>query len=210
MFITFEGPEGSGKSTQARILAERLRGCALDVLLTREPGGTTISDQIRSMLLDHRHGEMEPVTEALLFAASRAQHVAECIRPHLDRGDIVLCDRFADSTFAYQGYGLGQNVQMLRVLTEIATGGLLPNITVYLDLPVEVGLARKRMGLDELAGEWNRLDARELAFHQRVRDGYYALIAEEPERWYVFDAQQPINILAEQIWQRVAAPVGIS
>lgn len=210
MFITFEGPEGSGKSTQAKLLAERLRAYGQAVLLTREPGGTPISDRIRALLLDHHHGEMRPVTEALLFAASRAQHVAERVRPYLAAGGIVLCDRFTDSTFAYQGYGLEQDLDMLRALTDIATGGLYPDLTVYLDLPVEAGLARKRSKPDQLAIEWNRLDARELAFHQRVREGYHALIAMDPERWAIFDAQQPVNVLAERIWQHVAMRLGLS
>lgn len=209
MFITFEGPEGSGKSTQARLLAERLRTYEINVLLTREPGGTAISDEIRALLLDHRHGEMHPLTEALLFAASRAQHVVERIRPHLHVGGIVLCDRFTDSTFAYQGYGLGQDLDMLRNLTTIATQGLQPDLTVYLDLPVDVGLARKQATAEQ-AVEWNRLDARELAFHQRVRDGYYALIEAAPERWLIFDAQQSVNIVADQIWQQIAPRLGLN
>jgi dTMP kinase len=202
MFITFEGPEGSGKSTQARLLADRLRAAGHDVLLTREPGGTALGDQIRTLLLDHVHGEMHAVTEALLFAADRAQHVHERMRPHLEQGGVVLCDRFADSTFAYQGYGLGQDLHMLRALTTIATGGLHPDLTLLLDLSVDVGLQRKRQA--QHAEEWNRLDARELAFHRRVRHGYDALVAAEPQRWRVFDAQQPVNTLGEQIWLQVA------
>jgi len=202
MFITFEGPEGSGKSTQARMLAERLHAVGCVVLLTREPGGTAIGDQIRTLLLDHGHGEMHATTEALLFAADRAQHVHERIRPHLEQGGVVLCDRFADSTWAYQGYGLGQDLEMLRRLTAIATGGLSPDLTLLLDLPVDVGLQRKRQA--QHAAEWNRLDARELAFHRRVRNGYHALAAADPQRWLVFDAQQPVTTLADQIWTQVA------
>lgn len=202
MFITLEGPEGSGKSTQARMLAEHLRADGCAVLLTREPGGTDIGDQIRTLLLDHPHGDMQAITEALLFAAARAQHVHERIQPHLAQGGVVVCDRFADSTFAYQGYGLGQDLPMLRTLTAIATGGLLPEVTLLLDLPVEAGLERKRHGGQH--AEWNRLDARELAFHQRVRDGYHALVATEPQRWHMFDAAQPAATLAEQIWASVA------
>ena len=202
MFITFEGPEGSGKSTQARLLAERLQALGCDVLLTREPGGTPLGDQIRSLLLGHEHGEMHATTEALLFAAARAQHVHERIRPQLARGGVVLCDRFADSTLAYQGYGLQQNLRMLRTLTAIATGGTQPDLTLLLDLPVDAGLQRKRQ--EAQAGEWNRLDARELAFHGRVRDGYQALAASEPRRWLKFDADQPVAALAEQIWLVIA------
>jgi dTMP kinase len=207
MFITLEGPEGSGKSTQARMLTERLRAAGCDVLLTREPGGTALGDQIRALLLDHGHGDMHAATEALLFAADRAQHVHERMHPHLVQGGVVLCDRFADSTFAYQGYGLGQDLEMLRTLTMIATGGLQPDLTLLLDLPVDAGLQRKRQAQQH--EEWNRLDARECAFHQRVRDGYHALVAAEPRRWLVFDAQQPVAILAEQIWAQVAPQLSI-
>jgi dTMP kinase len=202
MFITFEGPEGSGKSTQARLLADRLRAAGDDVLLTREPGGTPLGDQIRALLLDHEHGEMHATTEALLFAAARAQHVHERIRPQLARGGIVLCDRFADSTLAYQGYGLDQDLEMLRTLTALATGGTQPDLTLLLDLPVDVGLQRKRH--EAQANEWNRLDARELAFHQRVRGGYHVLAAAEPRRWTTFDADQPVAALAGQIWLAIA------
>ncbi len=202
MFITFEGPEGSGKSTQARLLAERLRASGHDVLLTREPGGTPLGDQIRALLLGHAHGEMHATTEALLFAAARAQHVRECIRPQLARGGVVLCDRFADSTLAYQGYGLGQDLPMLHTLAAIATDGTQPDLTLLLDLPVDAGLWRKRQ--ETQAGEWNRLDARELVFHRRVRDGYHALAAAEPRRWITFDAEQPVAALANHIWLAIA------
>ncbi len=202
MFITFEGPEGSGKSTQARLLAERLRASGHDVLLTREPGGTPLGDQIRALLLGHEHGEMHATTEALLFAAARAQHVRECIRPQLARGGVVLCDRFAASTLAYQGYGLGQDLPMLHTLAAIATDGTQPDLTLLLDLPVDAGLRRKRQ--ETQAGEWNRLDARELVFHQRVRDGYHSLAAAEPRRWITFDAEQPVVALANHIWLAIA------
>jgi dTMP kinase len=217
LFITFEGPEGSGKSTQARRLYERLEEANYPVILTREPGGTRISDLIRRIVLDLKHSEMDATTETLLFSAARAQHVAERIRPYLERGGIVVCDRFADSTLAYQGFGLGQNLDDLRVLTHIATGGLQPELTVYLDLPVQDGLERKRKAAQRLASpsplsplssvlddaEWNRLDARELAYHERVRNGYLELIKLEPARWLVLDARLPIHELATHIWQVV-------
>src|SRR5687767_6099185 len=199
LFITFEGPEGSGKSTQARRLYERMEAAGFKVILAREPGGTQISDMIRRILLDLRNTEMHATTEALLFAASRAQLVAERIRPYLEFGGIVVCDRFADSTYAYQGYGLGRDLRELRTITRIATGGLEPDLTVYLDLPAREGLDRKRSASGRSAmtsplspppggersppAEWNRLDARELAFHERVYQGYQTLIAAEPERW---------------------------
>jgi dTMP kinase len=202
MFITFEGPEGSGKSTQARLLAERMRAAGCSVLLTREPGGTPLGDQIRVLLLSHEYGEMHATTEALLFAAARAQHVRARIQPQLARGGVVLCDRFADSTLAYQGYGLGQDLQMLHALTAIATGGTQPELTLLLDLPVDVGLQRKRQ--EAQASEWNRLDARALAFHRRVRSGYHTLAAAEPRRWIKLDADQSVAALADQIWVAIA------
>jgi dTMP kinase len=166
-------------------------------------------------VLDLQHTEMAPTTETLLFSAARAQLVSEVIRPYLQQGGIVLCDRYADSTFAYQGYGLGRDMAELRTITDAATGGLRPNITIYLDLSAEEGLERKWRKRQELrprspvnlpAGparetpvEWNRLDARELAYHQRVEAGYRALIAQDPERWYLFDARQSIDTLADHI-----------
>lgn len=212
LFITFEGPEGCGKSTQARLLYERLHMRGYPVILTREPGGTRISDMIRRIVLDLQHTEIAPTTETLLFSAARAQLVSQVIRPYLEQGGIVICDRYADSTYAYQGCGLGRDLNELRAVTEIATGGLQPDITIYLDLSAQEGLERKRRkrqeGVDAqsqsaelpVAGEdWNRLDARELAYHQRVEAGYRSLIAQEPTRWRMFDARQSIDLLTEQI-----------
>lgn len=209
LFITFEGPEGAGKSTQARRLYERLQAAGYPVILTREPGGTRIGELIRRILIDLRHTEMAPTTETLLFSAARAQLVSELIRPYLATGGIVVCDRYADSTFAYQGYGLGRDLDELRVITAVATGGLKPDLTFYLQIDVEVGLQRKRAGRErtETSGgqpvEWNRLDERDLAYHQRVAYGFAELMAQEPERWYALDASQPVDVLAEQIWQAV-------
>ena len=211
LFITFEGPEGSGKSTQARRLRERLVAVGYPAMLTREPGGTRIGDLIRGIILDRRHEEMAAATEALLFSAARAQHVVERIRPQLESGAIVVCDRFADSTYAYQGYGQGRDLEELRTITRIATGGLCPDITIYLDLPVVDGLARKQpaAGGQHATGdtgadpEWNRLDAREIAFHERVRAGYHTLIAAEPGRWLCFDATVERNTLTNQIWEQL-------
>ena len=211
LFVTFEGPEGSGKSTQIRYLYERVAAMGLAVVRTKEPGGTPIGDMIRAILLDAAHGEMNAVTETLLFAAARAQHVAELIRPRLAVGGVVLCDRYADSTYAYQGYGSGRALEELRTVTRLATGGLMPDITVYLDIAVEQGLQRKRSALQPAASvaddempEWNRLDAREIAFHERVRNGYAALIAAEPQRWLSFDATLERDHLADAIWERLA------
>jgi dTMP kinase len=220
VFITFEGTEGSGKSTQARLLYEQLHARHYPVILVREPGGTRIGDLIRRIVLDLQHTEMAPTTETLLFAASRAQLVTEVIRPYLQQGGVVLCDRYADSTYAYQGYGLGRDIDELRAITAAATSGLRPDMTVFLDLSAEEGLERKRRKrqdrprwqgeqsappteLRTAPVEWNRLDARELAYHQRVEAGYRELIASDPERWQRFDARQPISALSEQILAEV-------
>ncbi len=186
MFITLEGPEGSGKTTQLPKLADYLRKSGFDVLTTREPGGTSISEQIRTVLHNLENKEMNPRTEILLFQASRAQLVEQVIRPHLAKGGVVVSDRYADSTLAYQGYGHQVDIEHLRVLVTFATGGLKPDLTILLDVDVEIGLRRK-----ELKGEWNRLDAYNLEFHQRVRQGYLHLVRAEPQRWEVIDASQP-------------------
>ncbi len=186
MFITLEGPEGSGKSSQLPDLAEFLRGQGWDVLTTREPGGTPIGDQIRQILMRLDNQELHPRTEILLFLASRAQLVEQVIKPALREGKLVLCDRFGDSTLAYQGYGHGLNLDTLRTMLDFATDKLKPDLTLLLDVNVEVGLQRKRK-----EDEWNRLDAYALAFHQRVREGYHELCRQEPGRWRLIDAMQP-------------------
>jgi dTMP kinase len=186
MFITLEGPEGSGKTSHMNPLAEYLRQRGYDVLTTREPGGTAISDQVRSILTRMENKAMNPRTEILLFCAARAQLVDEVIRPHLLEGQVVLSDRYADSTLAYQGYGHGVDREFLRRLLDFATGGLWPDLTVLLDIESEAGLQRKR----KAGGEWNRLDDYELAFHQRVREGYHEMVRYEPKRWQMIDANQ--------------------
>ncbi len=202
MFITLEGPEGSGKTSQLPILAEYLRKHGFDVLTTREPGGTSISEQIRTVLHNLENKEMNPRTEILLFQASRAQLVEQVIRPHLLKGGVVLSDRYADSTLAYQGYGHRVELEKLKAIVSFATGGLKPDLTILLDVDVETGLKRK-----ELKGEWNRLDAYDLEFHQRVRQGYLLLVKNEPERWVIIDAahsparvqQEMQHIIAERL-----------
>lgn len=186
MFITLEGPDGSGKSMQIPALAEHIRGLGFEVLTTREPGGTFIGDQIREVIMRLDNKSMHPRTEILLFCAARAQIVAEVIRPHLERGVVVISDRYADSTLAYQGYGHGIDLAVLRQLLAFATGGLTPDMTLLFDVDVETGLARRQNG----GGEWNRLDDYELAFHRRVRAGYLELAADEPQRWVRIDAGQ--------------------
>jgi dTMP kinase len=192
LFITFEGPDGSGKTTQIELLAESLRDQGHQVLITREPGGTSVGDQIRSVVHDVKNAEMRRETEFLLYSASRAQLVREVIQPHLKRGGTVLCDRFADSSMAYQGYGRELDLDMVSCITQFATGGLRPDLTVYLDLPVEVGLQRKESAHATQTGEWNRLDQQALDFHQRVREGYLRMAEADPERWLAIDAAQSI------------------
>jgi len=186
MFITLEGPEGSGKSMQICDLADFLRQQGRQVLTTREPGGTFIGDQIREVIMRMENTMMSPRAEILLFCAARAQIVEEVIRPNLEKGLVVISDRYADSTLAYQGYGHGLDLAILRQILHFATGGLVPDLTLLLDVDVEVGLKRRRIG----GGEWNRLDAQQLAFHQRVRQGYLKMAAEEPDRWRTIDARQ--------------------
>ncbi|MCB2214313.1 dTMP kinase [bacterium] len=184
MFITLEGPDGSGKTSQIPALEEFLRQKGYDVVVTREPGGTDVGDQIRDILMNLKNTAIVPRTEVLLFQAARAQHVEEVINPALAAGKVVICDRFGDSTLAYQGYGHPKiDLENLRHLVNYATGGLKPDLTLFLDLPIKEGLARKLS-----QSEWNRLDAYAEAFHTRVYQGYQALVKEEPERWCVIDA----------------------
>ncbi len=187
MFITLEGPDGSGKTSHVKPLAEWLEGRGYRVHTAREPGGTAISEQIRSVLHDLKNTEMHPHTETLLYQAARAQIVEQVLRPKLAEGWIVLCDRYADSTLAYQGYGHQQDLDEVRALVRYATGGLVPDLTLLLDVDVETGLRRRQKS----GGEWNRLDAYDLEFHRRVRDGYWELVKQEPGRWVVVDAGQP-------------------
>ena len=195
-FITFEGPEGSGKSTQIRLLAQWLREQGHDVIQTREPGGTEIGDQLRHVLHDVANTAMASTTEILLYSASRAQLVAELIRPHLTTPNtIILCDRYYDSTLAYQGYGRGLDLNDLRTITQFATGGLVPDLTFLLDIDVEQGISRRIVNDEEM----NRLDLEAIEFHQRVREGYHALVELEPERWVVVDADRPISTIQAEL-----------
>jgi dTMP kinase len=208
MFITFEGPEGSGKTIQARLLAEYLRSRDLPVLLTREPGGTEIGDQIRSVLHDTRNTAMLPAAEILLYSASRAQIVGQVIRPALEAGQIVLCDRYADSTLAYQGYGRRLGLQTLRLVTAFATGGLVPDLTIYLDISVEAGLRRKQVAFQSGQGEWNRMDQQSTDFYRRVREGYLDMAAQEPGRWALVNADRDIQEIHAEVRSLVEKRVG--
>ena len=197
MFITLEGPDGSGKSIQVPDLASFLRQQGYEVLTTREPGGTSIGDQIRQVIMKLGNTSMHPRTEILLFCAARAQIVEEVLRPNLERGVVVISDRYADSTLAYQGYGHGVDLDELRRLLAFTTGGLKPDLTLLLDVDVVEGLKRRQTG----GGEWNRLDAYEISFHQRVRQGYLELVKTEPQRWRVIDASQSPEMVQSNLRQ---------
>jgi len=186
MFITLEGPEGSGKTSHVPSLVEHLEALGYTVFPTREPGGTSIGEQIRLVIHDLRNVEMHPRAETLLYQAARAQIVEQVIRPRLAAGEIVISDRYYDSTIAYQGYGHQQDLAQVRALVRYATGGLVPDLTILLDVDVELGLKRKTQD----GSEWNRLDAYTIDFHRRVRAGYLEMVKAEPVRWVVIDAGQ--------------------
>ena len=198
MFITLEGPEGSGKTSQIPPLRDFLTAAGYRVFCTREPGGTPIGDQVREVLLTNQNTEMHPRTEILLFQASRAQLVEHVILTLRQQDVIVLSDRRAYSTLAYQGYWQQMNLALLETIADFATGGLKPDLSLLLDVAVEVGLSRRQK-----EGGVNRLDAFDLEFHRRVREGYHQLVAADPARWVVVDASQPKEALAQIIWQRV-------
>ncbi len=195
IFITFEGPDGAGKTTQVKAFAERLTAQGYDVVLTREPGGTAISDKIRSLILDPAHKEMADITEVLLYAASRAQHVQEVIVPALQSGKLVVCDRFVDASIAYQGYGLGIAIDQVAAVNRLATGGLVPDRTYLLDVSVEEGRDRlqARTGLD-------RIEQKGAPYHERVRAGFHELAARHPERIQLIHASKPADEVAEDIF----------
>ena len=195
MFITLEGPDGSGKTKQIQPLADFLTEKGFSVFTAREPGGTSIGDQVRNILMNMENTSMRPRTETLLFCSARAQLVDEVIRPHLDNGEVVLLDRYADSTMAYQGYGHQNDLTLIKNLLDFATGGLKPDLTFLLDVDPEVGLRRRQVG----GGEWNRLDAYQLQYHQRVRLGYLKMAAAEPLRWRIIDASQPPDMVKSKI-----------
>jgi len=194
LFITLEGPEGSGKTSHIPHLVEYLREKGHAVFPTREPGGTSIGEQIREVIHDMKNVAMHPRTETLLYQAARAQIVEQVIKPRLADGEIVMSDRYYDSTIAYQGYGHQQDLEQVRALVKYATGGLVPDLTILLDLDIEVGLKRKKN-----ADEWNRMDAYTVEFHQRVRKGYHEMVKAESNRWVVVNAEQKWESVQEEL-----------
>jgi dTMP kinase len=198
LFITFEGVEGCGKSTQARLLYYRLVKLAIPALLTHEPGVTALGKKIARLLKRESDTAISPLAELLLFNASRAQHLEGIILPALQEGKIVICDRFADSTTAYQGYGRGINLDTVLATNRMATRGLTPNLTILLDVPVEKGLTRKKDRKND------RFHAENLAFHRRVRQGFLKLASESPGRWLVIDGTQSQEKIAGIIWEKVS------
>lgn len=202
-FITLEGPDGAGKSSQAERLGQRLRDEGADPLLTREPGGTRLGEQVRGLLLEGEAVGHDAISDALLFNAARRQLVGQVIAPALAAGRVVVCDRYSDSTLAYQGYGEGAPLDILRVLAEVSTGGLQPDRTLLFDLPPEQGLDRRLGGPQAEMTRFERGLRHDLDFHRRVRQGYLEMAATEPDRWRVIDATAAPEDVAAQVWQEV-------
>jgi dTMP kinase len=209
LFVTFEGPEGAGKTTQARLLADRLRTAGHQVLLTREPGGTELGNRVRDLVLPASGLPISARAETLLYCAARAQLVDEVLRPALSRGQIAIVDRYADSTLAYQAYGRDLDPTDVQAVLDFATNGLRPDLTLLLDLPVDLGLVRKRRQAADDTADWNRFEAETLTFHRRVRQAYLDLAREQSRRWYVLDAREPFTTLAETILATVTKRVAI-
>jgi len=197
LFITFEGGEGSGKSVQSRILYRRLNKLAISTLLIHEPGSTPLGERLSRLVKSCRSGSITATTELLLFNAARAQLVSTILLPSLNRGSVVICDRYTDSTLAYQGYGRGLKQEIVRSANEIATGGLKPDLTILLDIPVSEGLERKRNNDND------RFQSEEVAFHERVRRGYLTLARKEPNRFFVINSTMSKQSISQIIWQRV-------
>lgn len=209
-FISLEGIEGSGKTTQIKRLADRLESLGHAVLITREPGGCPIADQIRQILLHPDNGHLDPKAELLLYAAARAQHVAEVIRPALDQGKIVLCDRYCDATLAYQGYARGLDLPMVKQLNELAAGNCRPHLTLLLDMPHDRGLLRARSRNALGAGpEEGRFEQESLAFHNKVRQGYLDLARQEPQRIKVVDANGTLDEVCHRIWLTTSSALNL-
>lgn len=208
-FITFEGIEGCGKSTQVRLLSKALEETGIHSILTREPGGTSIGSKIRDILLNPDHKRMATEAELLLYAADRAQHVREVIKPSIDNGKVVVCDRFTDATLAYQGFGRGLDMVVIRDLNRIASLGIRPDLTLLLDCPIEIGIGRalERNSKNSHIRD-DRFEREALAFHQKVREGYLTLAQAEPERIKVIDARNDVESVRKKIWVVVKKAMG--
>jgi dTMP kinase len=193
-FITLEGPEGAGKTTQLKLVSKKLEELQIDHLITRDPGGTALGKQIRRILLNPEN-PVQPTTELLLYQADRAQNIAEVIRPALEAGLVVFCDRYIDSTIAYQGYGRGLSFELIAQLNEVSTGGLKPDATILFDIESEEGLGRRH------PGSHDRLEQEALEFHQKVRRGYLELAEKEPARWHTIDAAKPLTVVHDAFWK---------
>jgi dTMP kinase len=205
VFITLEGPDGAGKSTQAHLLADRIRGTGREVVLTREPGGTALGERVRDVLMHAPAGSHDGLSDALLFNAARARQVSEVIRVALDSGKVVVCDRFSDSTLAYQGYGGGVPLDQLRALKLIAIGDITPDRTVLVDLPIAAGLERRQTGSEADLTRFETDDkAHGATFHERVRSGYLELARQEPTRWRVVDGSADPGSVSVSVWSAVA------
>jgi dTMP kinase len=203
LFVTIEGPDGAGKSSQATLLAEHIRGLGKTVVLTREPGGTRVGEGVRNVLLDLEGEGHTAVSDALLYNAARHHSVIEVIRPALERGDIVISDRYADSTLAYQGYGGGAPLAELGAIQRLTTGGLMPHRTVLIDVSVEAGLSRRHSGPAEGLNRFETSSLHGTDFHQRVRDGYLQMAADDPGRWRVVNGEAAPDVVAAAVWAAV-------
>lgn len=199
-FITFEGPEGAGKTTVIQMLNQSLKDIGYCTLLTREPGGIKIAEDIRKIILNPENTEMDPRTEALLYAAARRQHLAEKVIPALNEGKVVVCDRFVDSSLAYQGFARGLGMNEVYQINEFAINGLMPHLTFYLDIDPEIGLKRINQNQER---EINRLDLEKLEFHYQVREGYLTLLERFPGRICLIDANKPVDEVHQEIYQKM-------
>ncbi|MGX9132835.1 dTMP kinase [Rummeliibacillus sp. JY-2-4R] len=198
LFISFEGPEGAGKTTVLKLVVTKLQEEGIEVVATREPGGSIIAEKIREVILNPAHTEMDAKTEALLYAAARSQHFVEKIEPSLKEGKVVLCDRFIDSSLAYQGIGRDLGISGVKAINQFAIGDRMPDVTILFDLDPEIGLARINAHKER---EVNRLDAESLVFHQKVRKAYLDLAKEFPERIQIIDANQPLELVFQSVWK---------